>query len=121
MRLSPNQRERLRELAREAKEIVGGCLHPKGRPMTFAELEDECIAAGDLVTSAMLEERISERQAPQQQPCCPTCGCPGEAGPDEPRILQTDRGEVSWIERSYFCRHCRRSFFPSVGGIGSGG
>ena len=55
MKLSATQRERLQEIATEATEIVGGCLHPDGRPMTFAELEDECIETGDLVMSAMLQ------------------------------------------------------------------
>ena len=113
MELSAIQRARLEEIAAEAKEIVGGCLHPDGRPMTFAELEDECIEAGDLLTSAMLEQRVTDRQLPQQ-PCCATCDCEGEPGPDEPRVLQTDRGEVSWMEPTYYCRPCRRSFFPSL-------
>ena len=116
MKLSATQRERLQEIAREATEIVGGCLHPDGRPMTFAELEDECIAVGDLLTSAMLQQRMTERQSPQQPPCCPTCGRQTDLNPDEePRVLQTDRGEVEWMERTYHCRHCRRSFFPSLG------
>ena len=115
MKLSANQRERLQEIATEAKEIVGGCLHPDGRPMTFAELEDECIEAGDLLTSAMLGQRVAQRRLPQQLPCCPTCDCEGEPGPDEPRVLQTDRGEVSWMEQTFVCRLCRRSFFPSLG------
>ncbi len=54
MEFSAIQRKRLQEIASEAKEVVGGCLHPDGQPMTFAELEDECIEAGDLMTSAML-------------------------------------------------------------------
>ena len=115
MQLSVTQRERLAEIAREAKEIVGGSLHPDGRSMTFAELEDECIEAGDLIASAMLGQRVTERQQPQQQPGCPTCGREGAPGPDEPRVLQTDRGEVSWMEPTCYCRHCRRSFFPSLG------
>ncbi len=32
MGLSASQRDRLRVLAREISEIVGGCLHPDGRP-----------------------------------------------------------------------------------------
>ena len=32
MELSATQRARLQEIAAEAKEIVGGCLHPDGRP-----------------------------------------------------------------------------------------
>jgi len=116
MNLSANKRERLREIAAEAKEIVGGCLHSDGRPMTFAELEDECIEVGDLLTSAMLQQRVTERQPPQQPPSCPTCGRQTTLNPDvEPRVLQTDRGEVEWMEPTYYCRHCRRSFFPSLG------
>ena len=115
MRLSGAQRKRLQEIAREAQEIVGGCLHPNGRPMTFAELEDECIEAGDLLAATMLEQRVSERQPAAQPVCCPTCDRVGVRSADEPRVLETDRGEVSWMEPTYHCRHCRRSFFPSVG------
>jgi hypothetical protein len=84
--------------------------------MTFAELEDECIEAGDLFTAAILQQRVNERQPPEHIPCCPTCNRQGELEPDdEPRVLQTDRGEVSWLEPSIYCRYCRRSFFPSLG------
>lgn len=116
MGLSAAQRERLTELSREARQILGECLHADGRPMTFAELEDECIEAGDLFTSAVLQQRVAERRPPEHAPCCPGCGSPGDLDSEaEPRILETDRGEVSWLEPSYFCRHCRRSFFPSLG------
>ncbi len=113
MGLSVTQRRRLEELALEAKEIVGGCLHPDGRPMTFAELEDECIEAGDLLTTVMLQKRVTQHQPPDQPAGCPTCSGQGDSNPDEPRVLQTDRGEVAWMEPTYYCRHCRRSFFPS--------
>ena len=115
MGLSASQRHRLGELAREAREIVGGCLHADGQPMTFAELEDECIEAGDLLAAAMLQERVADREAPDEALSCPTCGRQGIRCVDEPRVLETDRGEVSWMEPNYYCRLCRRSFFPSVG------
>ena len=115
MQLSSQQRERLQQIAQEAKEIMGECLHADDRPMTFAELEDECIEVGDLLTATMLSQRVSERPRPEQPPCCPSCHRPGEASPDEPRILETDRGDVTWMEPSYYCRNCRRSFFPSLG------
>lgn len=114
MGLSASQRERLAEISREVKEIVGGCMHPDGRPLTFSELEDECIEAGDLLTGTVLEQRVAER-LPQDTCCCPTCNRESERSPDEPRVMQTDRGEVTWMEPTYFCRHCRRSFFPSLG------
>ena len=115
MGLSAAQRQRLQQLAQEAKEILGGCYHPDGRPMTFAELEDECIEFGDSLTAIVLEQRVSEAQPSVQPPCCPSCERPGELQPAEPRLLQTDRGEVGWREPSYYCRNCRRSFFPAVG------
>ena len=90
MGLSAAQRNRLAELSREAGEILGGCLHSDGRPMTFAELEDECIAAGDLFTAAVLQQRVGERRPPEQIPCCPDCGRPGEQNSEcEPRVLVT--------------------------------
>ena len=115
MGLSAAQRERLQEIASEAREIVGGCLHSDGRPMTFAELEDECIEAGDFLTTAMLQERVTGRQSSEEAACCPTCDRQGTRCTDEPRVLETNRGEVSWLEASYYCRYCRRSFFPSLG------
>ncbi len=115
MGLSVQGRRRLGELVREAKEIVGGCLVPGGRPRTFSELEGECIEVGDLFTAELLQERITERDADAPSAICPTCGREGEGVPDEARLLQTDRGEVGWVEPAYYCRRCRQSFFPSVG------
>ena len=115
MTLSGVQRDRLQQLAREAREIVGVFSRDDDRPMTFAELEDESIEVGDFFTSAMLQQQIRERQPDQPAACCPGCERAGDLCPDEPRVLQTDRGEVEWTEPTYYCRHCRRSFFPSLG------
>ena len=115
MNLSVGKRDRLRQIAQEAAEILGGCLHPDGSPMTFAELEDECIAAGDLFSTAVLQQRVNQRPTPEAAPVCPTCERPGEVHPEEPRVLQTDRGDMDWMEPTYYCRCCRRSFFPSLG------
>jgi hypothetical protein len=116
MSLSASNRERLKQIAAEVQEILGGCVHSDGRPMTFSELEDECIEAGDLLTAGVIEQRIAQREAPQEECCCPSCQRPGARLPDdEVRVLQTDRGDVAWMEPAFFCRHCRRSFFPSLG------
>ena len=116
MGLSAAQRERLQQIASEVKDIVGGCLHADGRPMTFAELEDDCIEAGDLLTAAVLQQRVVQRPALEEAACCPTCQRSGTPeADDEARVLQTDRGEVAWMEPAYYCRYCRRSFFPSHG------
>lgn len=114
MDLPAEKRGRLQELVDEAKEILGGCLHPDGRPKTFAELEDECVQVGDLFTAELLLGRITERDPKAPSDRCPTCGRAGEWTPAEPRLLQTDRGEVGWAEPAYYCRNCRQSFFPSL-------
>ena len=114
MKLSAAQRKRLEELAREMQEIVGGCVAEDGRPLTFDELEEECIEAGDYVTARLLQERVAKRAIPAEARCCPGCERPGQPATDEPRVLQTDRGEVTWMEPTFYCRHCRRAFFPSV-------
>ncbi len=116
MSLSANQRERLKQIVAEVQEILGGCLHPDGRPMTFSELEDECIEAGDLLTAGVIERRVAQRETPQDGCGCPSCRRPGARLPDdEVRVLQTDRGEVGWMEPTFYCDRCRRSFFPSLG------
>lgn len=115
MGLSADQRKRVRVLAQEAKEIFGGAVNAEGRPLTFAELEDECIEASDLFSSELLGKRVAERPPAEQPACCPGCQQPGEACPEEPRVLETNRGEVGWMEPAYYCRRCRRSFFPSLG------
>jgi hypothetical protein len=116
MELTLNQRHRLAELTKELYELLGSSVCADGRPMTFAELEDECIEVGDSLTVAVLQRRVAERAIREQPPCCPECGRdPIPLAEDEARVLQTDRGEVGWLESAYECRHCRRKFFPSDG------
>jgi hypothetical protein len=115
MGISFQQRQRVLELAQELNGILGGCLDQDGRPKTFAELEEECIEVTDLLSVEVLRERVGERNPESPSPRCPGCEQVGQRDPDEPRIVQTDRGEVGWNEPAYFCRRCRKSFFPSVG------
>lgn len=115
MSLSQQQRSRLHDLAREAQEILSENKQPNDRPMTFAELEDASIEAGDFMTALMMQAEIESRSPASESPCCPTCEQAGETQAEqEARVLQTDRGEVTWLESTYYCRRCRRSFFPAV-------
>lgn len=120
------------ELLRRMKEVVRAYQAEQaceGPPKElFSELEDEACDLGDAVTRAMLEEtlqaqaqaalRESASRPPDLAPCCPRCQRPGQRREDEPRIVQTRRGEVSWNEPQYYCRKCRQAFFPSVPRIG---
>lgn len=115
MKLSADDRRRLNELAEEMASILGGSRNSDGQAKTFAELEDECIEATDLLAAATLQLRVQDTPSPEDNCQCPSCrrSCQRKCE-DEPRVLQTDRGEVQWLEPEYYCRHCRRSFFPSV-------
>lgn len=115
MSLSQKQQVRLQELAREAQKILSESQQPNDRPMTFAELEEASIEAGDFMTALMMQAEIENRSPTDEPACCPTCEQTGQPQAEmEPRVLQTDRGEVTWLESAYYCRRCRRSFFPAV-------
>lgn len=50
---------------------------------------------------------------------CPQCGSACRAETKTRRVTSTD-GPVELTEAVAFCRRCRRSFFPSAGGVGDG-
>ena len=115
MKLSLEERLRVESIVGELQEMLGSNVRDDGRAKTFDELEDECAAVGDWLTSQVLQRRVSMGGTTDESPCCPDCQRPGERLPDdEIRLLQTSRGEAAWSEAGWFCRPCRRSFFPSV-------
>jgi len=85
----------------------------------LTELEDVALAVREALSEKMLAQAL-ERQAatneqrPEPYQNCPSCGRPVTAEESEPRLMQTLAGEAEWSEPSTHCRHCRRSFFPSV-------
>ena len=120
MSLSARQRQRLVEMSGELQEMLGGCTHADGCPKTFAELEDECVEAADLLAAVTLQLRAGERELPEDACRCPECQRPGERLPDaEQRLLQGlehhDRGGGDGRLGVLRRRIWRRSFFPSVG------
>ncbi|MEX1028189.1 MAG: hypothetical protein WD049_09325 [Candidatus Paceibacterota bacterium] len=116
MAISGKDRKRAEELALELLKITGGRFKSDGTSKTFDEIEERAIEVGDLVTSLAIGE--AAKQADQVPECrCPQCGAvPKRPSEDdtEPIVLQTDRGEVDFLTEGYYCRRCRRSFFPSA-------
>lgn len=120
MALSAADRKRLRELGGKIREILGGAMREDGTPKTFDELEQDSIDVADVIRMAMLEENVRKGQDPAGMCRCPKCDRLSPRKEDaEPRVLPTDGGEVSCLEAEYFCRWCRRSFFPSDGSLGA--
>ncbi|MEM6472968.1 MAG: hypothetical protein AAF802_25635 [Planctomycetota bacterium] len=117
MAISPQNRARAEELAKQLVKNVSGRYHKDGTPKTFHELEIEAGHIADLVASMVLNENA--RDLPEEEKCvrCPKCNAvlkKHDPDDDEAMIIQTDHGEAEWVTKGYFCRRCRRSFFPST-------
>ena len=104
-----------RELARE--------LYPQGLPRgtKFSELEAVAGVLGDEMARQLIEINVQEQADdwPEEELGeCPVCGGPARKAPDQPRVLTTTRGDVSWKQRVANCPRCRRAFFPSEPSVG---
>ena len=91
---------------------------------TLVDLEELTCQIGDEVARQLCGHELGARAsqaAEVEQAACPDCGklCP--RGQPEPVVLQGLRGEVTYNQPSYFCRRCRRSFFPDGRFPGAGG
>jgi hypothetical protein len=105
---------RLGQIARE----LGREVYPQGLPRgtRFSELEAIAGALGDEMARQLIEISIREQADdwPEDELGeCPVCGGPARKAPDEPRVLTTTRGDVTWKQRVGNCPSCRRAFFPS--------
>lgn len=83
---------------------------------TFVELEDLACEIGDEVSRQLMDGELAERgnSAAVDTASCPDCGeCCRQAEAGHHRQLMSSRGEISYHEPSFYCRDCRRSFFPS--------
>ncbi len=91
-----------------------------GQMKTFDDLEIEANEMGDQFSALLVQQSIEQGlDAQPVAPKCPKCGQPGCCRDEpEPWIIDTARGQVQWNENEYFCRKCRKSFFPSDGILG---
>ena len=108
-RMKSRVRAMVGELAREHQRELAAA-------GTLVDLEELTCQIGDEFARQLCERELVNRgrQAADAEQCeCPECGLPCPRGEPEPVVLQGLRGEVGFNQPSCFCRHCRRSFFPS--------
>jgi hypothetical protein len=112
-------RSRLEAMVREFLAEEGLLAAPgQGAPSLFETLEDTAVEVGDAFTREVLQQQLA---AQLEVDChCPTCGGAGLRKRERQRSIQTRRGPVDVAEVECYCRRCRRSFFPSVPGAGTG-
>lgn len=118
MAISADLRGRIRVAAQqlmEEKWSVEG--QPAWLEKRFIEIEDEACEVADALAQEVMRlmaARQAELVGGGGDACCPSCRRTVRPADDEARCLQTRRGDLEWQEPSYYCRHCRKSFFPSV-------
>ena len=90
---------------------------------TLVDLEELTCEIGDMVTRELTQQEVVRRAKAldTDQAECHDCGdfCP--RGEPEPAVLDGLRGQLAYSQPNYFCRRCRRSFFPAGGPVGTSG
>lgn len=87
---------------------------------TFDEIESHANSLGDQFSALLAQKSLDHSaEVAGELPRCPKCDQPGcQIQEPDPRVIQIARGEVQWNEDEYFCRKCRKAFFPSDRSLG---
>lgn len=120
-KMTPEIRQRLAEMAVEARQLVYGL---KGCPewgTKFVEIEADAFEVGH----EFIREMMAGASAQQVQ-AMPDAALQTESGEvavaigSEDRALETQAGAVCWPEPKAYLPKSRKAFFPSVAGVGTG-
>ena len=120
-KLTAEVRQRLVEVAREARALVYGSAGCPEWGTTFAEIESDAREVG-FELMRLLMEQTSTQQA-QQVPAGALQGKSSEVATPigtADRTLETEAGAVSWKEPKAYLPKSRKAFFPSVESSGAG-
>lgn len=121
MAISSELHERIKQVAADLRRELWG---EKGFPewgTKFTQIEDECCEVGDVLARELMGQGLDEQtevieEGPKE---CGVCGRDGVEDELEPKIITTRRGDVSWQQRKYYCKRCRKAFFPSGRRVGA--
>ena len=116
METSPSVEERIQRMALELAEELGDLSSGGEYGSPFAALEARAAEIGDRIMRELTRIRVQQASATpvsKEHSACPDCGAAGECTQLRDRTLQTIRGDINFQEVAFYCRKCRRSFFPS--------
>lgn len=119
MAITSDLRDQIRLVAESLrKKYYGGRGAPVSGEKMLSDLEDDSCELGDAIACELLSQ-ILQDQAEVDHPdgsCpCTVCGKMGKRKKGaRPRQVQGRRGDIAWHEPEYFCKSCRKSFFPSI-------
>jgi hypothetical protein len=120
-KMTPEVRQRLAEMAAEARLLVygaGGC--PEWETL-FAEIEDDAKEVG-YEFIRLLMQQTADDHAETMPPTALTTqsGEVAQSVGTEERVIETESGNVTWKEPKAYLPKSRKDFFPSVEGAGPG-
>jgi hypothetical protein len=121
MAISRKLQERIKGVATELRHEVYGVSGVPQWGTKFTEIEDVGVEIGDALACELIGQSVQGQASKAEGPRgleCTVCSRSGEKDEVEPRIVQTRRGDVQWLESKGYCRHCRKAFFPSVPSVG---
>ncbi len=117
MATSGELRQRIEAFAAELRAEMGE-LETPDEGCWLDNVEEVAVEIGDAVATAMVEKH-SQEHAEVCEADCPQCGKPGRLRGSRERELITRRGPAMITEPEFYCRGCRKSFFPDDPRTGS--
>ncbi len=115
--------EKLKRLFAETAELAveSDPAFKKGEPTPHYSKIEETAHRIARQMSCRIQERLMREVTAERSSdaCCPQCGKVCELEPSL-RTIQSIDGPVDLLEWKGYCPRCRRAFFPSAGGVGSG-
>ena len=121
-KLTAEVRQRLAEVAAEARELVYGKQGCPSWGTSFAEIESDAKEVGHEFIRLLMEQTADEQAGVIPASALTTdTGEKAEGVVSEPRHLETESGLVSWAEPRAYLPQSRKAFFPSGESAGAGG
>jgi hypothetical protein len=120
-KLTPQVRQRLAEIAAEARCLMYGEAGCPEWGTLFAEIEDDAKEVGhELIRLLMQQTAQGQAQTLPDEALTTDTGEAARSVGVETRRIETESGEVSWDEPKAYLPKSRKAFFPSVEGPGAG-
>lgn len=104
-------KRRINEMAEELTKEFGK-LEKSDSSCLMTDIEDFGAELGDALAAEMMKLQLESKASAAE--VCPCCSQHGSLKKRRERIVQTRRGDVLLDEPEYYCKHCRKSFFPGI-------
>lgn len=120
-KLTPEVRQRLSEIAREAQELLYGEAKCPEWGTSFAEIEDDAKELGFELIRLLMQYSVADQAEgmPEAALTSDAQEVAQQTGTEE-RTIATESGFVTWNEPQAYLPKSRKAFFPSVEGSGPG-